>query len=520
MSKLNRPTTINSIITNHPQRTTNFEGGLAFEQSPELRLYRMACTSLFGEDKFYQTAEEHDQELLQTIGEVQDASYLLKLAAYVRNQMYLRTIPVVLLAEATARHLNYFKTTEEHPQIPIRQYAPRKLRRIDDCTECLAYWLNKYGKPIPNALKRGIADTLSSFDEYQLAKYRAEDKKVKLRDVIRLCARHLIKEGNAFHKAVEGTLRSEGTWEVEISSQGNTKDAWEGILPRMGIMAVLRNLRNMLTADVNLESIQSKFTDKAILNSKQLPFRWYSAWKAIQSNFSLLAPFGRCSGIELPSQVHETFPVTQVDLLDLLEHAMTISCQNIPELPGTTAIFVDHSGSMDTLLSERSTVEYFEVGAVLGAIAQYVCERSIVGLFGETLKFIHLRKQAGILNNVDVLKKTDVGHSTNAWKCINQLNAEKAKVDRIIILTDMQVYQTYSSPGSYSLYGELVKYRRTVNPNVKTYILALAGYKTTCTPEDDNGVIQIAGWSDKIFDFVNAIEADPKEVLRKIREVE
>lgn len=502
MSKLNRPTSIESMITNHPQRTTNFEGGLAFNQSPELRLYRMACTSLFGEDKFYQTAKEHDEDLIRTISEVNDISYLLKLARYVRNEMYLRTIPVVLLAESAFKLMESPKT-DNFPGYPVREYSPLILRRVDDCTECLAYWLDLYGKPIPNALKRGIADALSNFDEYQLAKYRAEDKEVKLRDVIRLCARHLIKDGNAFHKAVEGTLRSEGTWEVEISSQGNTKDAWEGILPRMGLMAILRNLRNMLTVNVNLESIQAKFTDKAILNSKQLPFRWYSAWKAIMQ----------------PNDA--VFQCTNGISSNLLENAMTLSCQNIPQLSGTTAIFVDHSGSMDTALSQRSTVEYFEVGAVLGAIAQYICDKSIVGLFGETFDIVHLRKQAGILNNVDILKRTDVGHSTNAWKCINQLNAEKAIVDRIIIITDEQVYNSNKMKNwNTSLYSELVKYRHTINPKIKTYIIDMAGYSTTCTPEDDNGVIQIAGWSDKIFDFVNAIEADPKEVLRKIREVE
>lgn len=508
MSKLNRPTSINSIIESHPDRTVNFEGGLAFNQSPELRLYRMACTSMFGENKFYQSALDHDSELLQAISEIEDTAYLLQLAKYVRNDMYLRTVPVVLLAEATALAKNYFKTTGEHPNIPIRAYAPQILKRVDDCTECLAYYLGKYGKPIPNALKRGIADSLSQFDEYQLGKYRAEGKAVKLSDVIRLCGRHLIKEGNPFHKAVEGTLRSEGTWEVEISDKGNTKEAWESVLPRMGIMAMLRNLRNMLTANVDVELIKGKFTDEAILNSKQLPFRWYSAWKVLSLT----------QDSDMIIDGHIT------TIIDLLENAMAVSCQNVPKLSGTTAIFIDHSGSMDTPLSERSTVEYFEVGAVLGAIAQFCCDKSIVGLFGEIFKLVNLRKQAGILNNVDILKRTDVGHSTNAWKCVGALNQSKAKVDRIIILTDMQVYNSeqrgYSAnelSQSNSLYGQLVRYRRTINNSVKTYIVDLAGYKTACTPEDDNGVIQIAGWSDKIFQFVNAIEANSQVVIQKIR---
>ncbi len=70
MAKFNRETKsfdIERQLIQHPDATLNFEGGLAFEQSPELRLYRMACTSLIGEDKFYQTGLEHDEELFVTI---------------------------------------------------------------------------------------------------------------------------------------------------------------------------------------------------------------------------------------------------------------------------------------------------------------------------------------------------------------------------------------------------------------------------------------------------------------------
>jgi len=31
--------------------------------------------------------------------------------------------------------------------------------------------INTYGKPIPNSIKKGLADSFGKFDEYQLAKY-------------------------------------------------------------------------------------------------------------------------------------------------------------------------------------------------------------------------------------------------------------------------------------------------------------------------------------------------------------
>lgn len=496
MAKFNRQT-IETALRSRPDATVNFEGAIAFTQTPELQLYRMACTSMFGEDKFYQRAAENDKDFIHTLRAVEDSKYLLQLANYVRNKMYLRSVPVVLLAEAGARKELKLAPSAKNGKSVVRQYCPLILKRVDDCTEFLAYWLSRNGKPIPNAIKRGVADTLKGFDDYQLAKYRAKGKEVTLSDVVRLCARSLIKEGNRFHKLVEGTLRSEGTWEVEVSAKGNTQETWEGILPRMGIMAVLRNLRNMINADVDVELIQAKFTDDAILKSKQLPFRWFSAYKVLSNEFA-----GNLFGTN--------------ELIDLLERAITISCRNIEKLSGSTAIFVDHSGSMDSNLSERGTVTYFETGAVLGAIAKHICDKSIVGLFGEDFKFIALGSD--ILQNVSLMQNTDVGHSTNAWLAVESLLQSKETVDRIIILTDMQVYNTHDrSSYERSLAGRIITYRKQINPNVKTYILDMAGYQNACVPEDENGVTQLAGWSDKIFDFIHANEIEPGKVIDLIK---
>ena len=51
----------------------------------------------------------------------------------------------------------------------------RKLcRRPDDALEILACYTGQYGRPIPNALKKGLGQALAEFDGYQLAKYRRE----------------------------------------------------------------------------------------------------------------------------------------------------------------------------------------------------------------------------------------------------------------------------------------------------------------------------------------------------------
>ena len=59
--------------------------------------------------------------------------------------------------------------------------------RPDDMLEILAYYEGKYGRSaVPNALKRGMRDSFSKFDAYQIAKYRGETRDIKLVDVVNL----------------------------------------------------------------------------------------------------------------------------------------------------------------------------------------------------------------------------------------------------------------------------------------------------------------------------------------------
>jgi len=487
MSKFNRIVNISSRLLSRDDATTNYEDAIAFELSPELTLYKMTCTNLVSEDKFYEAGETADANYLTAINAVEDSKFLLSLANFTRNEMHLRSVPVLLLAEAIKRD-----DLRHDGKSKIREYCPKILKRPDECCELLAYWLNVEGKPIPNSLKRGIRDSLSKFDQYQIAKYRNDDKDVSLSDVVRLCARDLIEEDNCFHKLVKGELKQERTWESTLSEKGNTKTSWEEILPNMGIMAVIRNLRNMLQQDVPVKNILAKFTDKAILNSKQLPFRWYSALKAL---------IGVLSSLD---------QISVRAITDKLRYAMELSCQNVEKLKGRTLIAIDHSGSMDAVISEKSTVLRFETGAVLGALADKICDQAIVGLFGTTWKII--MPSSDILSTIATMTNTDVGHSTNAYLAIEWALKQDKPFDRILIFTDEQVYDT---SGRASLAERLIRYRNKVNKNVKTYIFDLAGYSTSCMPEDANGVTLLAGFSDKALKLISLSEEE--DMIERIK---
>jgi hypothetical protein len=62
-----------------------------------------------------------------------------------------------------------------------------------------------------------------------------------------------------------------------------------------------------------------------------------------------------------------------------------------------------------------------------------------------------------------------------------------------------------STFGFHSLSRSWARYK-TIAPGAKLYLFDLAGYGTTPISTPQNDVYLIAGWSDKIFDVLHALE--------------
>jgi 60 kDa SS-A/Ro ribonucleoprotein len=477
--KLNQILKMAEKLRARPDATVNHEGALAFKPSSQLDLYLRACTCLV-EDRFYTKADQQLAELRTAI-QACERSYVLKLANYTRNQMHLRTLPMILLAEASVMHSGDSKEAKND----VRSYVPKVVKRADEPGELLAYWIRRVGEgskaKLPNALKKGLSDALRRFDEYQLAKYNRAGE-VKLRDVLMLThARPDSPERAALYKRVlEDKLATPETWEVLISTQGASAETWNKIAPKMGIMALLRNLRNFEQhkAEIALAHAMKVFRDpEKVRESQLLPFRWLAAEREVSGSA----------------------------LKDALREALNLSLVNLPVWQGKTAVFVDLSGSMSGALSARSKVMYIDVASLMGAMATRLSQGEyLVGGFGESYQDIPVARSDSVLSNANKIRKTDVGHSTNAWLTIRALRKRKQVFDRVLLFSDMQCYSTHW--GNESLVEEWQRYRREVNPRALLYSVDLAGYGSLQFPQDDSGVVQLAGWSDRVLDLVAALE--------------
>lgn len=242
--KLNQSANIQSSIKQHKDLTTNYEDGIAFNLDNKTRLYSRVCSCLYGEPKFYKQINDdgsvdvnQDKLLLNDILLVSedDPEFILQLAKYVRNELNLRTISIVLLVEASL-----IPKCKKY----IRKYTPMIVKRADELAEAVAYLQRKIGNlgnkstkgSIPCGLKKGLADTFNNFDAYALGKYNRKGM-VKLKDVLKLVHPKPKNEEQSllFKRLKEDTLESPETWEVILSNYKekgfeNKKQCWEYII--------------------------------------------------------------------------------------------------------------------------------------------------------------------------------------------------------------------------------------------------------------------------------------------------
>ena len=344
-----------NVFNRSNTETINHAGAKAYTLTPEMELYSAVVTTMLS-DAYYEKSNNSDgtkrlERIRSLVGQV-NPSFVARLAVYAREQMYIRSAPVVLAGELAKVH---------NGDGLVGQLVGRIVQRPDEIMELLAYYQvmnqrtgTKKLNRISKQMQKGLATAFNKFDEYQFAKYE-RDTAVKLRDALFLVhpkakddAQQLV-----FDKIVNSSLSTPYTWETELSALGQRQFAteaekqaavrakWEELIDsgRMGYMAMLRNLRNMLEAGVSGVHVERLCTylsnERAVAKSKQLPFRFLSAYRELKA-----LPLGHV-------------PM----LLDALEAAICLSIANLRGFDANTSVVVacDVSGSMQKAVSPNSS---------------------------------------------------------------------------------------------------------------------------------------------------------------------
>lgn len=452
----------------------NLAGGKAYKESNEMQLASLLLTS-FGYDKHYQTEKEIFNQLDRLIA-LCDKEFVAKAIIYARKQFGMRTITHM----ASSIFAKYAGGTEWGSR-----FFDKVVNRVDDMTEIVACHLSRKQK-LTNAMKKGFASALGRFDDYQLAKYKGENKSVKLVDLVNLVhPKETERNEGAIGRLVKGELKSFDTWESELSAVGDDMDAkkavWNRLLDenKLGYFALLRNLRNIIQLNdktLKNKALNALLNESAIKKSLVLPFRFSTAYDEMAKIDS--------------------------DAMRAVSRACEIACSNVPKLDGKTLIALDVSGSM-------SSCRVADIASLFTAVLLKSNDCDLI-TFADDAKYRIVNPDDSVMTIKNAIKYSCGG--TNFPSVFK--NANK-KYDRVILLSDMQSWmESYYSPKHF--YEE---YKRRFNaPDCKFYSFDLAGYGTMQMPQQD--VYCLAGFSDKIFDIMKLVETDKNALINAIKAVE
>ena len=89
-------------------------------------------------------------------------------------------------------------------------------------------------------------------------------------------------------------------------------------------------------------------------------------------------------------------------------------------------------------------------------------------------------------------------------------------MDKVMMFTDCQMWDSYGN--IHSIRKEWNKYKQ-IALNAKLYLFDLSGYGTTPLNIIRDDVTLIAGWSDRIFEMLEAIEKG-SSAIEEIKRIE
>ena len=492
---------------------TNHEGAKAYAMTPELELYTAVVTASLS-DLFYEKQDERVNRIAALVGKV-SPEFVARLAVYARTQMHLRSIPLLLLVELAKVH---------NGDDLVSRAVEKTVLRADEIMELLMcyQWRNPSAAPrkklgkLSRQIQNGLQRAFNRFDEYQFAKYDRDNLEVKLRDALFLVHPKAKDEQQQalFDKIVNRQLETPYTWETELSALGQQpfasdeektaafRQKWEELVRsgKLGYMALMRNLRNMLQADVSFADLQlvcDRLSDAAqVAKSKQLPFRYLSAYREVE-------------------QVHNTGTSA---LMSALETAVRHSAANIEGFDENTRVLIasDVSGSMWTKVNAKSTVRLFDIGLLLSMLLKSRCQQVIAGIFGNEWSVVNMPSE-NILMATRQLERLEgkVGYSTNGYKVVDWLIEQKQVMDKVMMFTDMQMWD---STGRNSTFEKSWRRYKQLAPQAKLYLFDLGGYGQSPLRLVEPDVYLISGWSDRVFDVLSAIDkgGDALSVINSI----
>jgi hypothetical protein len=244
-------------------------------------------------------------------------------------------------------------------------------------------------------------------------------------------------------------------------------EAWEAVIPSMGVMALVRNLRNFDEAGIDeaaVDAVIAKIGNPdEVATARLFPYQVWAAYRHAPSDNWKRA----------------------------LGRTLDLTVANIPKLDGTLVV-IDTSASMQGPVSNRSRLQRVEVAAVMAMATAKRARDVDVVIYGHHSAPVRVRRGESVLSGVDRVVRSvgSVGHATYGHTAVARWFTPR-RHRRAVIFTDDQQHDA----------GHV---RLDDVPLIYTF--NLAGYGASALEAGERGRYTLGGFTDATFTMMEVLE--------------
>jgi 60 kDa SS-A/Ro ribonucleoprotein len=476
----------------------NLEGCLAYEFTPKHKLAQYAATGCLS-NTYYANAETQLDTILALCAEV-DPQFIAKTAIYCRERGYMKDTPALLAVVLTTKGQEYLpavfervigsgKMLRNFVQIMRSGAAGRKSLGTRP-KKLIQNWLNNAAEK--DLLSAAIGATPSLADVVKMVHPKPSEawRETWFAWLI----------GKPFNeaklppltRAFEAYKRDRTLAIPDVPFQMLTalelgKMEWAQIARQGGWHLVRMNLNTFARHGVfelngMAELVAAKLKDaNAIAKAKVFPYQLLAAYKSVN-------------------------PAAPMIVREALQDAMELALANVPTLDGKVVVCPDVSGSMASPVtgargSATTSVRCIDVAALVAAAVLRKNPSSIVMPFENRVVNIRLNPRDAVLTNADKLASIG-GGGTNCSAPLAKLNADKAKADVVILVSDNESWVDATRRGATATMHEWQAFKQR-NPMAKLICIDMQPYGTTQANERED-ILNVGGFSDEVFKIIGA----------------
>jgi hypothetical protein len=262
----------------------------------------------------------------------------------------------------------------------------------------------------------------------------------------------------------------------------------------------LRNLNNMVKYGVTdsaeaLGYITRTLADpQRVASGKQLPFRYFSALKALKAEGAV-----------------------GTALREVLSAALELSFANMPELGRRVLVANDISGSMSSRPSPRSDMTMAEIAGIFAAAVYKKAEH------GEIVSFDTQAHPRSVSNRQGVAEIAEAvsghGGGTSLAAPLEYAFKDRKRVfDTAVFITDSESWYDHLTRNRGVL-DEIRDYRKRVSPDLKCFFVQLLPYKHAVVPESEPGCYYIYGWSGAVLGYIASVVSGGASQVEAVKQV-